>query len=635
MGQCLGRLDSGGRTPQHSVNFTPVAVPPPVTNRTYLQISDPPGSTSQGEQLTTNIENQGPPTRLLVAAIDLGTTFSGYAFSFRHEYLSDRLRISTNLWPHNNGMSMKAPTSILLDPEGEVKAFGYEAIKTFGDLAEYNQHVDYFFFNKFKMNLYQQGGLSTDFKLHDISGKTMLAVDVFAKVIWYLKQHLINRVKSLDSRIQLAPEDVQWVVTVPAIWDDKAKFFMRKAAEKAGIEGRNLTLALEPEAASLYCRYIPTYRTDLQGNAQTFDIFRPKTKYMVVDLGGGTVDITVHSVLESGALEEVHQPTGGYWGGSTVDNEFCALLVCIFGTDVYQEFQEKFTADVIDLFQEFDLKKRTFEPGKDAPLSIKLPASLIELYKMRSGEDIQEVLKNKFDQEIKIKRDKLQISPQVFIRLFDKSISSIVNHIQSLLEKNTVSGVSVLLLVGGYAESNVVRDAIVSHFPNLQIIHPPESASTVLKGAVLFGHEPKAIVARVCKYTYGIAMMVPYKEGVCDPSKKRVINGEEICDDVFDVHLRVGEQVSLSENRTGKQYNVQSGQTHSLLEVYASSVPNPKYVTENWCTRLGSLVLEVPPNTQANDKIVVLLYYSGTELGVSALNPRTKQETKTYFDFLG
>lgn len=100
---------------------------------------------------------QGPPTPLLVAAIDLGTTFSGYAFSFRHEYLSDRLRISTNLWPHNNGMSMKAPTSILLDPEGEVKAFGYEAIKTFGDLAEYNQHVDYFFFNKFKMNLYQQG----------------------------------------------------------------------------------------------------------------------------------------------------------------------------------------------------------------------------------------------------------------------------------------------------------------------------------------------------------------------------------------------------------------------------------------------------------------------------------------------
>jgi hypothetical protein len=68
--------------------------------------------------------------------------------------------------------------------------------------------------------------------LHDISGKMMLAVDVFAKVISYLKQHLLNRLKEMDSKLQMTPNDVQWVVTVPAIWDDKAKFFMRKAAEK-------------------------------------------------------------------------------------------------------------------------------------------------------------------------------------------------------------------------------------------------------------------------------------------------------------------------------------------------------------------------------------------------------------------
>lgn len=60
----------------------------------------------------------------------------------------------------------------------------------------------------------------------------MLAVDVFAKVILYLKQHLLSKVKSLDTNMQLSPSDIQWVVTVPAIWDDKAKFFMRKAAEK-------------------------------------------------------------------------------------------------------------------------------------------------------------------------------------------------------------------------------------------------------------------------------------------------------------------------------------------------------------------------------------------------------------------
>jgi hypothetical protein len=54
-------------------------------------------------------------------------------------------------------MSLKAPTAILLEPDGRIKAFGYEAIKLYGDLAEYNEHINHYFFNKFKMNLYQQG----------------------------------------------------------------------------------------------------------------------------------------------------------------------------------------------------------------------------------------------------------------------------------------------------------------------------------------------------------------------------------------------------------------------------------------------------------------------------------------------
>lgn len=98
---------------------------------------------------------QGPSERLLVAAIDIGTTFSGYAFSFRHEHTTDRMRITTHEWPHASGMSMKAPTSILLGPDGEVKEFGYEAKEKFVDLAEKNQHLDHYYFSKFKMDLYK------------------------------------------------------------------------------------------------------------------------------------------------------------------------------------------------------------------------------------------------------------------------------------------------------------------------------------------------------------------------------------------------------------------------------------------------------------------------------------------------
>ena len=48
------------------------------------------------------------------------------------------------------------------------------------------------------------------------------------------------------------------MITVPAIWRQQAKQFMREAAYHAGIGSREtpdqVMIALEPEAASVYCR---------------------------------------------------------------------------------------------------------------------------------------------------------------------------------------------------------------------------------------------------------------------------------------------------------------------------------------------------------------------------------------------
>ncbi|RUS33332.1 hypothetical protein BC938DRAFT_472091 [Jimgerdemannia flammicorona] len=65
--------------------------------------------------------------------------------------------------------------------------------------------------------------------------------------------------------ISCSETDVFWVLTIPAIWDDGAKLLMRKAASAAGLEKEDgqLVLALEPEAASLWClasRGIPLKR---------------------------------------------------------------------------------------------------------------------------------------------------------------------------------------------------------------------------------------------------------------------------------------------------------------------------------------------------------------------------------------
>ena len=64
----------------------------------------------------------------------------------------------------------------------------------------------------------------------DYTGKEMPAIQVFSGGIKFLKDHLF---RNFQERVpQLQDGDINWVLTVPAIWDEAAKKFMRKSAEE-------------------------------------------------------------------------------------------------------------------------------------------------------------------------------------------------------------------------------------------------------------------------------------------------------------------------------------------------------------------------------------------------------------------
>jgi len=58
----------------------------------------------------------------------------------------------------------------------------------------------------------------------------MKAMTVFSAIIGYLKTHLLNLLKTRGT--EMKNDDIHWVLTVPAIWSDSAKEFMREAAQK-------------------------------------------------------------------------------------------------------------------------------------------------------------------------------------------------------------------------------------------------------------------------------------------------------------------------------------------------------------------------------------------------------------------
>lgn len=60
------------------------------------------------------------------------------------------------MWAHNSGLSAKAPSAILIGPGKQVVAFGYEAQLMYANLVENSRESDYFYFNKFKLILYNK-----------------------------------------------------------------------------------------------------------------------------------------------------------------------------------------------------------------------------------------------------------------------------------------------------------------------------------------------------------------------------------------------------------------------------------------------------------------------------------------------
>ncbi|NWU81932.1 HS12B protein, partial [Onychorhynchus coronatus] len=194
-----------------------------------------------------------------VVAIDFGTSYSGYCFSLA----SGTDQIRQVYWGTEHGFKTpKTPTCILFNQQQEFKNFGYDAVMKYKSVAS-SKAENWYFFQNFKMELYNTVGetnVTTGMELKATNGKMLPALTVFSESLRYLKQHALNTIEEASFQTIYDQEEITWVITVPAIWSSAAKQFMRLAAKEAGMISdmfsENLIIALEPEAASLWCKQL-------------------------------------------------------------------------------------------------------------------------------------------------------------------------------------------------------------------------------------------------------------------------------------------------------------------------------------------------------------------------------------------
>jgi molecular chaperone DnaK (HSP70) len=358
--------------------------------------------------------------------------------------------------------------------------------------------------------------------------------------------------------------------------------------------------------------------------------------FVLIDIyiEGGTIDITVHEVEKTGGVKEVNAACGGGWGGTIVDKAFENMLCDIFTKKIYEKFKIEETEDWLDLWRDFEVKKRAVSPDKSSRINMKFPISLINMYEKVTKQSLSEALsRSKFADDISHTGDKLKFSAEVFKSLFDTSIEKTIGYVKGVI-RNT--GVKSILMVGGFSESPLLQQAVKSSFPGVCVIIPKDASSAILRGALIFGHSPKVITERVLKNTYGIKTTCPFEKGIHPESKLLKTDDGDMCDKVFHKHVEKNQLVKVGEAQVQRTYYpVNKSQTAIGFSIYASDLMNPQF-TDQGCTYVGNMSVDLQDHDgDLSRAVLVSLTFSGTEIVVNAIDKKTGNETNASIDFLG
>ncbi|XP_052002685.1 heat shock 70 kDa protein 12B-like [Xyrauchen texanus] len=629
----------------------------------------------------------------VVVAIDFGTTSSGYAFSFTED--PETIHMMRRWEGGDPGIAnQKSPTCLLLTPDLRFHSFGFAARDSYHDLDP-DEARHWLYFDKFKMKIHSTSDLSMETELESVSGRRIRAIEVFAHALRFFREHALKEVKDQSSSV-LESNEVRWVITVPAVWRQPAKQFMREAAYLAGLVTpdcpEELLIALEPEAASIYCRKLRLHQVidlsqrpmtnglDMDGSRPFDSSFRQAReqlrrarhsrtflvesgtgelwsemqtgdRYIVADCGGGTVDLTVHQIEQpQGTLKELYKASGGPYGAVGVDLAFEALLCQIFGAEFIETFKAKRPAAWVDLTIAFEARKRTAAPGRANSLNISLPFSFIDFFKRHRGQSVETALRKSNMNFIKwSSQGMLRLSTEAMNELFQPTINNVIKHIEDLMKKEEVKGVRFLFLVGGFAESPMLQRAAQNVLgQNCRIIIPQDVGLTILKGAVLFGLDPTVVRVRRCPLTYGVGVLNRFVEGRHPRDKLLIKDGREWCTDILDRFVSVDQSVALGEVVRRSYTPARVGQRKIIINIYCSDTDDITYITDPGVRKSGAITLDLLESGAAaasagdNSKgsaferreIRTAMQFGDTEIKVTAVDVATGQQVQVSIDFL-
>lgn len=192
----------------------------------------------------------------------------------------------------------------------------------------------------------------------------------------------------------------------------------------------------------------------------------------------------------------------------------------------------------------------------------------------------------------------------------------------------------IILMVGGFSESQMLQEAIKSAFKSKTVIIPEDAGLAVLKGAVQFGFNPKVISPRIIRYTFGVCTNMRFRPHTDPEDKKHITNDTMYCRDRFGKHVERGEPIDVGQITNTKTYNpLRENQSKIELPIYSSRSEDPQYVDEEDCTYIGKFEVDLSGVSGPDRDVEIGMRFGGTDLAVEAIVKSTRQKIEANFSF--
>ena len=304
-------------------------------------------------------------------------------------------------------------------------------------------------------------------------------------------------------------DEIKWVLTVPALWDEKGKKFMKEIACKALLKeiscekiSDKLVIALEQEAASLAILYDENIKNKLTKGKS----------FLLVDAGGYSVDFTANQIIDDNYnLKQLSIPKSYAFGSNLINEKIINVIEYIYGENKIDKTKNNKYSDWEAVLNEIEDKKLKIDEVESEQFKIQVRF-------MQKTWCLGTIIRNdcKYDYNgvpITYNSDFIYI-PISFIKniIYELSLN-ITTEIKDQIE-NINEKIDLVIITGGFSNSKILQNNIKNHIKNsIDLVFLDEPQETVMKGASIFGLKSNKILYKMIPVTIGIETYEKCKNG--------------------------------------------------------------------------------------------------------------------------